>query len=74
MELQEDDGDAESEERSRTEDWLISAATLRAGSSHVQMWMCDGINVAQVKKAGRETAHPHSSLSTHIQIHKIMLH
>ena len=38
------------------------------------MWMCDEINVAQVKRAGRDTARPHGSLSAHIQIHKFMLH
>lgn len=38
------------------------------------MWMCDEINVAQVKRAGKGTACPHGSLSAHIQILKFILH
>lgn len=38
------------------------------------MWLCDEINVAQVKRAGRDAARPHGSLSAHIQILKFMLH
>lgn len=32
------------------------------------------INVAQVKRAGRDAARPHGSLSAHAQILKFMLH
>lgn len=63
---------------SRTEYQLSSAALSLSATppphfSHVQMWMCDEINVAQVKRAGRGTAPPHSSLSAHMQILKFVL-
>lgn len=42
-------------------------------SPFVQMWMCDEINVAQVKRADGSAARPHGSLSAHIQIIRHML-
>lgn len=56
-------GDVESNKHNTTEDWLSPAAmsfsvTLPHHFSHVQVWMCDEINVAQVKRAGEGTARP----------------
>lgn len=56
---------------------LCCSVSLQHFPSHsrVQMWMCDEINIAQVKRAGRRrAARPHGSLSAHIQILKFMLH
>lgn len=64
----------DSENDDRTVELFCLSAAPGLQFSHVQMWMCDEINVAQVKRAGRDAAHPHSSLLAHIQILKFMLH
>lgn len=53
---------------------LADSAPIIYHFSRVQMWMCDEINVAQVKRAGEGTARPHGSLSAHMQILKFTLH
>lgn len=70
------DVDAQQMQQDRVSAELCSSVSLcytPPHFSHVQMWMCDEINVAQVKRAGRGTAPPHSSLSAHMQILKFVL-
>lgn len=52
---------------------LCVSWTLVLSFSCVQMWKSDELNVAQVKRARRDAALPHSSLLAHIQILKFML-
>lgn len=52
---------------------LCVSWTLGLSFSCVQMWKSDELNVAQVKRARRDAALPHSSLLAHIQILKFML-
>lgn len=44
--------------------WLCDAPPAPS----VQIWMCDNVNVAQVKRAGGGAARPHGRLSAHMQI------